>query len=148
VNSFGPPNEPVPEPAAAPAPRVARRKARAFVLVWSAAVLATCTAFICELSLRGKTLALGYELGRARSEEVRLREVRRVLAVESSSYKTPERVEVVARTLLGMEQPGRDRVIPLGPVPGAHVGAVARSPRPAASGSSGSAAPSGQPGTP
>lgn len=118
-----------------PTPKVARRKARAFVLVWSAAVLATCTAFVCELSLRGKTLALGYELGRARSEEIRLREVRRVLAVEASSYKTPERVEVVARTLLGMEQPGRDRVIPLGPVPGgAKPGPIARSPRPAASG--------------
>lgn len=117
-----------------PAPKVARRKARAFVLVWSAAVLATCTAFVCELSLRGKTLALGYELGRARSEEIRLREVRRVLAVEASSYKTPERVEMVARTLLGMEQPERDRVIPLAPVPGPHAGAVARSPRPAASG--------------
>lgn len=115
---------------ASPPPKVARRKARAFVVVWSAAVLATCTAFVCELSLRGKTLALGYELGRARSEEIRLREVRRVLSVEASSYKTPERVEVVARTLLGMEQPGRDRVIPLGPVPGVHAGAVARSPRP------------------
>jgi cell division protein FtsL len=125
------------EHALTPAPRVARRKARAFVAVWSAAVLATCTAFVAELSLRGKTLALGYELGRARSEEIRLREVRRVLEVESSSYKTPERVEVVARTLLGMEQPGRDRVIPLGPIPGPHQGAVARSPRPAASSGSG-----------
>lgn len=115
-------------------PKVARRKARAFVIVWSIAVLATCAAFVAELSLRGKTLALGYELGRARSEEIRLREVRRVLEVESSSYKTPERVEMVARTLLGMEQPGRDRVIPLGPIPGPHQGAVARSPRPSASG--------------
>lgn len=118
----------------APPPKVARRKARAFVIVWSVAVLATCAAFVAELSLRGKTLALGYELGRARSEEIRLREVRRVLEVESSSYKTPERVEMVARTLLGMEQPGRDRVIPLGPIPVPHQGAVARSPRPVASG--------------
>lgn len=118
----------------APSARVGRRKARAFVAVWSIAVLATCAAFVAELSLRGKTLALGYELGRVRSEEIRLREVRRVLEVESSSYKTPERVEVVARTLLGMEQPGRDRIIPLGPIPGLHQGAVARSPRPAASG--------------
>lgn len=132
--NLGPESEPLAPTVAAPAPKVARRKARAFVLVWSAAVLATCTAFVCELSLRGKTLALGYELGRARSEEIRLREVRRVLAVEASSYKTPERVEVVARTLLGMEQPGRDRVIPLGPVPGPHTGAVAQRPRPAASG--------------
>lgn len=130
--------EAVPMPAA---PKVARRKARAFVLVWSAAVLATCTAFVAELSLRGKTLALGYELGRARSEEQRLREVKRVLEVEASSYKTPERVEVVARTLLGMEPPSRDRVIPLGPMPGPHTGPVARAPRPAASGAAAAETP-------
>lgn len=93
-----------------------RRSARSFVLVWTLAVLATVAAFVVELSLRGKSLALGYELGRARSEEVRLREVKRVLSIEASSYKTPERVDVVARTLLGMEQPPRERVIPLGPV--------------------------------
>lgn len=116
-----------------PAPKVARRKARAFVLVWSLAVLATSAAFITELSLRGKTLALGYELGRARSEELRLREVKRVLEVEASSYKTPERVEMVARTLLGMEQPTQNRVIPLGPMPSPHTGPLARAPRPAAS---------------
>lgn len=113
----------------AAAPKVARRKARAFVLVWSLAVLATCTAFIAELSLRGKTVVLGYELGRARSEEARLREVKRVLELEASSYKTPERVEMVARTLLGMEVPSRDRVIPLGPMP--RVGPVARAQAPA-----------------
>jgi cell division protein FtsL len=63
--------------------------------------------------LRGKTLALGYELGRSHAEQARLREVQRVLQVEAASYKTPERVEVVARTLLGMETPGPDRIIAL-----------------------------------
>ncbi len=53
-----------------------------------------------HLALRGRTVSLGYELGRAHAEQARLREVKRVLQVEAASYKTPERVEIVARTLL------------------------------------------------
>jgi cell division protein FtsL len=84
-----------------------------FVGVWTLAILATVLAFVLHLALRGKTVALGYELGRARAEQARLREVKRVLEVESASYKTPERVEIVARTLLGMEPPPADRMIVL-----------------------------------
>ena len=57
------------------------------------------------------TVALGYELGRARSEQARLREVKRVLELEAASYKTPERVEIVSRTLLGMEPPPPERIV-------------------------------------
>lgn len=89
------------------------KKPRAFVAVWTLAVTAAVCAFVVHLALRGKTLALGYELGRAHAEQARLREVERVLQVEAASYKTPERVEVVARTLLGMETPGPDRIIAL-----------------------------------
>ncbi len=89
------------------------KKPRAFVAVWTLAVAAAVCAFTLHLALRGKTLALGYELGRAHAEQGRLREVERVLQVEAASYKTPERVEVVARTLLGMETPGPDRIIAL-----------------------------------
>jgi cell division protein FtsL len=89
------------------------RKPRAFVAVWTLAIAAAVCAFTLHLALRGKTLALGYELGRAHAEQARLREVQRVLQVEAASYKTPERVEVVARTLLGMETPGPDRIIAL-----------------------------------
>ena len=62
-------------------------------------------------------MQLGYELGRARQEQARLREVKRVLELEAASYKTPERVEIVARTLLGMEPPPPERIvsIPLNP---------------------------------
>jgi cell division protein FtsL len=56
---------------------------------------------------------LGYELGRARQEQARLREVKRVLEVEAASYKTPERVEIIARTLLGMEPPPSERIVSL-----------------------------------
>jgi cell division protein FtsL len=85
--------------------------------LWTLAIVATVCAFVVHLALRGKTVALGYELGRARAEQARLREVKRVLQVESASYKTPERVEIVARTLLGMEPPPPDRIIPLAGVP-------------------------------
>src|SRR5215472_11242618 len=86
---------------------------RAFIPLWTLAILATVTAFVLHLAMRGKTVALGYELGRARAEQARLREVKRVLQVEAASYKTPERVEIVARTLLGMEPPPPERIVPV-----------------------------------
>lgn len=91
---------------------VATPKTRtSFVLTWTLVVIATVCAFVMHLALRGKTVSLGYELGRSRAEQSRLREVKRVLELEVASYKTPERVEIVARTLLGMESPPPDRVI-------------------------------------
>jgi hypothetical protein len=85
----------------------------AFLATWTIAIAATVSAFVVHLALRGKTVELGYELGRARQEQARLREVKRVLEVEAASYKTPERVEIVARTLLGMEPPPPDRIVPM-----------------------------------
>ncbi len=89
------------------------RKPRTFVALWTLATLATVSAFVLHLALRGHTVSLGYELGKAHAEQARLREVQRVFAVEAASYKTPERVEIVARTLLGMEPPSPDRIVPL-----------------------------------
>src|ERR1700722_3211034 len=87
---------------------------RSFIGLWTLAIVATVCAFLVHLALRGRTVSLGYELGRARAEQARLREVKRVLEVEAASYKTPERVEIVARTLLGMEPPPPERIVPLG----------------------------------
>jgi cell division protein FtsL len=84
---------------------------RAFLPVWTLATAAAVSAFVVHLALRSKTMQLGYELGRTRQEESRLREIKRVLEVEAASYKTPERVELVARTLLGMQSPPPERVI-------------------------------------
>jgi hypothetical protein len=95
----------------------ARLRSRSFLALWTLATVATVCAFVVHLALRGKTVSLGYELGRARAEQARLREVKRVLEVERASYETPERVEIVARTLLGMEPPPHDRIVPLGPLP-------------------------------
>ncbi len=94
-------------------------KQRPFVALWTLAVLATVVAFVLHLGLRGRTVDLGYKLGKARKEQARLREVKRVLSLEAASYRTPDRVEMVARTLLGMTPPPPERVIVLkdAPVP-------------------------------
>ena len=89
------------------------RPRRPFLVVWTLAMAATVSAFVVHLALRGRTVQLGYELGRERQEQARLREVKRVLEVEAASYKTPERVEIIARTLLGMEPPPPERIVPL-----------------------------------
>jgi cell division protein FtsL len=93
------------------------RPRRAFLPIWTLAITATVSAFVVHLALRGRTVQLGYELGRARQDQARLREVKRVLEVESASYRTPERVEIIARTLLGMDQPTADRIVPLAQIP-------------------------------
>jgi cell division protein FtsL len=92
---------------------IAVSRPRSFITLWTLAIVAAVCAFVLHLALRGKTVALGYDLGRARAEQARLREVKRVLQVEAASYKTPERVEIVARTLLGMEPPPPERIVPL-----------------------------------
>jgi hypothetical protein len=97
-----------------------------------------------HLALRGKTVQLGYELGRARQEQSRLREVKRVLEVEAASYKTPERVEIVARTLLGMEQPAPDRIVPM-TAPSPAVDANAANDLASAAGTGGGPGPGGGP---
>ena len=88
-------------------------KRRRFVVLWTLAVAATVSAFIVHLALRGRTVDLGYRLGKARAEQARLREVKRVHELEAASFQTPQRVEMVARTLLGMTPPPPEKVIPI-----------------------------------
>lgn len=88
---------------------------RPFLALWTLAVVATTAAFVLFLAMRSRSMHLGYELGRARAEQSRLREARRVLELEVASYQTPQRVEAVARTLLGMAPPAPERIIALGP---------------------------------
>lgn len=86
---------------------------RRFMILWTLAVAATVAAFVVHLALRGRTVDLGYRLGKSRAEQARLREVKRVLELEAASYQTPRRVEMVARTLLGMTPPPPEKVIPI-----------------------------------
>lgn len=93
------------------------RKADPFLALWTLAVTAVTAAFILYLALRVRAIELGYELGRSQAHIDRLREVKRVLELELASQKTPERVDVVARNLLGMSEPSSDRILPGGPTP-------------------------------
>lgn len=113
---------------------------RPFLALWTLAVVATVAAFVLFLAMRSRSMHLGYELGRARAEQSRLREARRVLELEVASYQTPQRVEAVARTLLGMAPPAPDRLIALGP-PGAPAPEAGEGRRPAAAPSADPALP-------
>ncbi len=88
-------------------------KQRPFIALWTLAVAATVVAFVLHLGLRSRTMDVGYKLGIARKDQARLREVKRVLSLEAASYRSAERVEMVARTLLGMTAPPPERVIVL-----------------------------------
>ena len=93
------------------------RSERVFLILWTLAVLAATSAFILHLALRVRSVELGYELGRAHARVERLREVKHVLELEIASHKTPERVDFVARTLLGMSEPTPDRILAAGRKP-------------------------------
>lgn len=90
---------------------------RPFLAVWTLAVVAATAAFALHLGIRVEGIQLGYELGRVHSELARLREVKRVLELEVASHKTPERIDFVSRTLLGMDAPSKDRIFSAGPMP-------------------------------
>jgi cell division protein FtsL len=94
-------------------------KDRVFLALFALAVLAATSAFVLHLALRVRSVELGYELGRTHAHVARLREVRHVLELEIASHKTPERVDFVARTLLGMSEPSPDRILPAGAMPDA-----------------------------
>jgi cell division protein FtsL len=83
---------------------------RVFLTLWTLAVLAATAAFVLHLGLRVRSVELGYELGRSHARVQRLREVRHVLEVELGSQRTTERVDFVARTLLGMSEPTAERI--------------------------------------
>lgn len=88
-----------------------------FLVLWTLAVVATTSAFVLHLALRARSIELGYELGREHGHLARLREVKRALELEKAAYETPERVEFIARSLLGMTEPGPDRIVPVGEQP-------------------------------
>ncbi len=97
--------------------RLDDRRANAFLVLWTIAVAAATAAFIFYLAVRVRSIELGYRLGKAHAEVARLREVKRVLELELSAHETPERVDLVGRTLLGMEEPSPERILSAGPEP-------------------------------
>jgi cell division protein FtsL len=90
-----------------------------FLVLWVMAVTAATAAFTVYLALRMRSIEIGYELGRAHQHLGRLREVKRVLELELSSHETPERVDLVARNVLGMSEPAPERMLSAGVAPAA-----------------------------
>jgi hypothetical protein len=90
---------------------------RVFLTLWVLAVGSATAAFVFHVAMRVRAVELGYGLGRTHAHVARLREVKHVLELELASHKTPERVEFVARTLLGMSEPSADRILPAGAFP-------------------------------
>jgi cell division protein FtsL len=88
-----------------------------FVFVWVLAVIACASALVLYLGFRVRAVELGYELGELHKQSRHLREMKHVLELEVASYETPERVEFIARSLLGLSEPSWDRVIPSGALP-------------------------------
>ena len=97
--------------------RLDDRRANAFLLLWTLAVIAATAAFVFHVAVRVRSIELGYQLGRKHAEVARLREVKRVLELERSAHETPERIDLIGRSLLGMEEPSQDRILPAGNEP-------------------------------
>lgn len=93
------------------------RRQNAFLLVWTLCVVATTACYLFYLGVRVQTIDHGYELGRSYGELARLREVERVLELEYAAHNTPERIDLIARTLFMMEEPASSRVFPAGKDP-------------------------------
>lgn len=93
------------------------RRANVFLVLWTLAVIATTASFLFYLAIRVERIEHGYELGRSYGEVNRLREVERVLELEKAAHNTPERVDLVGRTLFLMEEPDPERVFPAGKDP-------------------------------
>ncbi len=88
-----------------------------FLLFWTLAVLVTTGSFIFLLSIRVEIMGLGYDLGNAQGELGRLRELERVLELEISAHETPERIQLLGKTLFGMEEPPVSRALSAGSDP-------------------------------
>jgi hypothetical protein len=93
------------------------KRPRTFLVLWTLVVAAAVSAFSVHLALRGRAFELGYQLGESHTSLAALRESKRVLELELASYKTPERVGLVARSLLSMSPPSADRLLYAGSTP-------------------------------
>ena len=88
-----------------------------FVFVWVLAVVACASALVLYLGFRVRAVELGYQLGELHNQSAHLQETKHALELEVASYQTPERIEFIARSLIGLSEPSWDRVIPSGALP-------------------------------
>ena len=71
-------------------------------------------AFVMHLHVRFDIIQMGYSLSNAQAEQRRLRLSQRELRLELATLKEPGRIEEQARSMLGMERPDHDRIVPIG----------------------------------
>ena len=76
-----------------------------FAWMWTAAVVAATAAFLAHLAVRHEVVRLGYEVGKARAEQRRLQEQKRLLEVEAAALRQAARIEAIAHGRLGMAPP-------------------------------------------
>ena len=84
---------------------------------WAGAPRFVCLVVI--LSLAGLTYAwsayrvvqLGYRISRLETEQARAHDLNRKLRIELVSLRSPERIEKIAKTKLGLINPPADRVV-------------------------------------
>jgi cell division protein FtsL len=82
-----------------------------FLALWTVAVVATAAAFAVHLTVRFKTVHLGYDVGKARRTQRELIEARRNLALEAATLRQAARIEAVARGELAMDMPEPHQVV-------------------------------------
>lgn len=93
------------------------RRDNIFLILWTLAVAASALALLFYLGVRVRSVELGYELGRVQAELSRAREIERVLLLERSASETPERIDLIGRTLFGMREASADRILDAGLLP-------------------------------
>lgn len=81
------------------------------LVLWTAAVFATGLAFAVHLKLRFETVQLGFELDKAYREQRKLIESKRLLSLEAASLRQTDRIETVARGILGMDVADKGRIV-------------------------------------
>ena len=79
------------------------RLAIRFLVLWTAAVVASATAFTVHLVLANRTLELGYDVGDARREQRLLVERKRTLELEKAMLSSPGRIDAIGRSGLELE---------------------------------------------
>lgn len=81
------------------------------LVLWTAAAFATGLAFVVHLKLRFETVQLGFELDKAYREQRQLIESKRLLSLEAASLRQTDRIETVARGILGMDIADKSRIV-------------------------------------
>ena len=89
------------------------KRSRPFLVLWSLAVVASVAAFVLHLGCAAARFSSATRwVGSATSKRDSVKPSA-CLELEVASFQNPQRVEMIAKTLLGMQAPTPDRIIPM-----------------------------------